>query len=88
MKYALIKAERGELLVKRACGTLRVSVSGYYAWQQRRQPTDKRSDEPDLVAQIRAVFEESRGTYGSPRVSAALRFAKQAWYATVSASLA
>lgn len=73
MKYALIEAERGELPVKRACGTLHVSVSGYYAWQQRRQPTNEQSDEADLVARIQAVFAESRGTYGSPRVSAALR---------------
>jgi transposase InsO family protein len=73
MKYALIEAERGELPVKRAYGTLQVSVSGDYAWQQRRQPTDEQSDEADLAAQIQAVFAESRGTYGSPRVSAALR---------------
>jgi len=73
MKYAFIETERGELPVKRACGTLRVSTSGYYGWQQRRQSSVERGDEDALVAQIRAVFAESLGTYGSPRVSAALR---------------
>ena len=73
MKYALIEAERGELPVKRACRTLHVSVSGYYGWQQRRHAAVEHGDEAALVAQIQAVFAESRGTYGSPRVSAALR---------------
>jgi putative transposase len=37
MKYALIEAERGRLPIQRACRVLRVSVSGYYAWRERRQ---------------------------------------------------
>lgn len=73
MKYALIATERGSLPVKRACQTLRVSVSGYYAWQQRRQRPEIDDANAALVAHIRAVFADSRGTYGSPRVTAALR---------------
>lgn len=46
-------------------------MSGYYG-QQCRQATVERGDENALVAQIRAMFAESGGTYGSPRVSAAL----------------
>lgn len=35
MRYAVIERERGTLLVKRACQLLKVSESGYYAWQKR-----------------------------------------------------
>lgn len=73
MKYALIEAERDRLPIQRACRVLRVSVSGYYAWQQRRQHAQANDADERLVAHIRAVFADSRGTYGSPRVTAALR---------------
>lgn len=71
MKYALIASERGCLPVKRACTLLKVSVSGYYAWKQQTRPVSKEQD--PLIPAIRALFEESRGTYGSPRMTAALR---------------
>jgi hypothetical protein len=41
MKYALIQAKRGNLPVQRACSVLHVSVSGYYAWQQRQHAKAK-----------------------------------------------
>jgi putative transposase len=52
---------------------LRVSRSGYYAWlhtlaQRRREPADEQ-----LLAQIRRIHEESKQTYGSPRVYRELR---------------
>lgn len=73
MSYALIQTERGVLPVERACRSLKVSASGYYAWQKRQGQPSAPSDEAELVAQITRIFEESRGTYGSPRVTAALR---------------
>jgi len=73
MKYALIQTERGGLPVERACRLLNVSASGYYAWQQRQQQPCQPNPDRELVAHIVSVFEESRGTYGSPRVTAALR---------------
>jgi len=73
MRYALIQHEGGRVPVTRACELLKVSPSGYYAWQQRQADPPKVSDETALVAQIKAIFAESRGTYGSPRVTAALR---------------
>jgi putative transposase len=72
MRYRLIQGERGVLSVERACRLLKVSASGYYAWQQRQTYPQLESDEKVLVAQISTVFEESRRTYGSPRVTAAL----------------
>ncbi|HVU11278.1 MAG TPA: IS3 family transposase, partial [Phototrophicaceae bacterium] len=73
MKYVLIQSEWGSLPVKRACQMLRVSASGYYAWPQRGTISTSASDDEPLVMQIISVFEESRRTYGSPRVTAALR---------------
>lgn len=73
MKYPLIQRERGVLPIKRACQVLQVSASGFYAWQQRRTTAKPAVEEESLVGQIISVFEESRRTYGSPRVTAALR---------------
>jgi putative transposase len=54
------------------CRVLQVSVSGYYAWRNRgasqRAQTDAR-----LVEQMRRIHADSRRTYGSPRIQAALR---------------
>lgn len=75
MRYACIQRERGVLSVERACQLLQVSASGYYAWQKRPAPSEATvsRDDTGLVATITAIFEESRRTYGSPRVTAALR---------------
>lgn len=53
------------------CRLLEVSTAGYYAWKSR--PTSERAiDDAQWVEKIRNVHAESRQTYGSPRVHAAL----------------
>jgi len=54
------------------CRALKVSRSGYYAWQRRPASAQARR-RVQLRAVIREVHEHSRRTYGSPRVSAALK---------------
>lgn len=49
-----------------------VSPSGYYAWRER-PPSRRDQADAQLLEQIAAVFEESRATYGSPRVHRSLR---------------
>ncbi len=68
MKYEFIKTHRSIFVVKKMCQVLRVSRSGYYDWSLR--PESKRSKENKvLIEEIRAIFKESRETYGSPRIA-------------------
>ena len=54
-----------------ACRVLNVSTSGYYEWLGRPEsPRETRNRELEKL--IRAIHEESRGTYGWPRVHAEL----------------
>ncbi len=53
------------------CKTLRVSASGYYAWNGR-APSARAVAIVTLQGQIREVFDASDQTYGMPRVRAAL----------------
>jgi transposase InsO family protein len=58
--------------VKRMCGGLQVSRSGYYAWRSR--PSSARAQvNAVLVERIREVHSQSRQTYGAPRIHAELR---------------
>ena len=62
--------------VRIMCRILGVSRSGYYAWG-RRAPDRQAQTDAQLLAEVRRIFTESRQTYGSPRVTAALRQAGQ-----------
>ena len=54
------------------CRMLQVSRSGYYAWRDR--PASLRQQRRDeLVRQIRRAHDQSRGAYGSPRVTVDLK---------------
>ena len=61
-----------EFEVKIMCHVLGVSESGYYAWRQR-LPNARAEANVALLAHIRRVHQDSRQTYGSPRIRAALR---------------
>jgi putative transposase len=61
--------------VKRACIMLAVSSAGYYAWKGR--PPSARTLRPGwLAGEIAQVHKDSGGTYGSPRVTAELRYGR------------
>jgi transposase InsO family protein len=65
-----MKALETEHGVSEMCRTFAVSRSGYYSWRtaQKRTPVSARIDE-----EIREVYQEHRGRYGSPRVTRALK---------------
>jgi transposase InsO family protein len=52
------------------CRMLEVSRSGYYDWKARRgqAPSKRTQRKTELLEKIKVVHEESRETYGSPRV--------------------
>ena len=72
MKYACIARHRGEFPVRLMCRVLAVSVSGFYAAQERAPSARTRRDQA-LRLQVRAAHAKSRRRYGAPRVHGELR---------------
>jgi putative transposase len=72
MRFQFIEDHQDEFPVKLMCKRLKVSPSGYYAWRGR-PPSAREMANQDLTSKIEDVFEESEGTYGSPRVYRALK---------------
>jgi transposase InsO family protein len=72
MRYEFIAAHEGEYGVKRMCQALEVMRSGYYAWRSR--PIGEREQaNRELAERIQQEHEDSRQTYGSPRIHAVLQ---------------
>ena len=59
--------ERADHPITRLCWCLRVTRSGFYAWQHRPESTHARDDRR-LKVLVRVSFEESKHRYGSPRI--------------------
>ncbi len=56
------------------CDTFEVSRSGYYDWRQRqREPGPRARQEEVLRARVVTLHEQSRETYGSPRIQKQLQ---------------
>ena len=72
MKFAFIHAEKAFFSVTTLCRLLGVTRQGYYAFAKR-PPSARLQRERSLQERVRALHAESRGTYGSPRLLAALR---------------
>src|ERR1700759_4789697 len=72
VRYAFIEAEKAFASIAWMCRRLGVSPSGFYAWR-RRPPAVRARKEKQLKLRIKASFDESRKTYGSPRVLEDLR---------------
>lgn len=70
MKYAFIQRHRQQWPVSIQCRVLGVSVSGYHAHLVRQTSATPRRHLSDtaLLAHIRAVHSQSRGSYGRPRI--------------------
>ena len=54
------------------CKVLKVSRSGYYSWSKRK-PSKRSIENQILVEHIRKIHKESKGTYGSPRITEELK---------------
>lgn len=72
MKFAFIHAEKASFPIAPMCRLFGVTRQGYYAYAGRPTP-ERRPAELALRAEVSRIHEESRGTYGSPRILATLR---------------
>ena len=65
---------KAEHSIQKLCHNLQVSPSGYYAWQKRQwDPGARAREDRQLAREVEAIHQQSRQTYGSPRVVKALR---------------
>jgi putative transposase len=72
VRYACIHRHAGAYAVALMCRVLRVSRPGYYAWRCR-PPSARACANLQLLTAIRAVHQQSRARYGSPRVTRELQ---------------
>jgi len=67
MRYAFIEAHRAMWRLPNMCRVPEVSKSGYFAWRDGRE-APRRSRDRALSVHIQAIHQQSRKTYGSPRI--------------------
>lgn len=67
MRYQFIKEHQGQHRVSVLCRVMQVGRGGYYTWLKR-PPSERARANAALTEQIKTVFEESKQTYGSPRI--------------------
>ncbi len=67
MRYQFIKEETPNFSLSALCRTMQVSRTGYYAWKDRK-PGKRQIENQTLSEKIKAIFEESKETSGSPRI--------------------
>jgi len=72
MRYKFIREHRHKFSVQRMCRVLDVTRSGYYAWEPEKLGP-RTQENQTLVEHIRKEYTDSRQTYGSPRIWAALQ---------------
>jgi transposase InsO family protein len=72
MIFLLVEQQKAEHPIATLCRLLGVSSSGYYAWR-RRVPSARTHGDAQLTTRIRQIHQDSRATYGVPRVHAELR---------------
>jgi putative transposase len=72
MRFRFIEDRRADYPVRILCDVLEVSPAGYYAWRSR--PESRRSTaNRQLVNDIKRVYRDAYGRYGSPRIHIELK---------------
>lgn len=72
MRYRFIQAEKAVYPLTLLCRCLQVARSGFYVWQKQK-PSKRAQENEVLLEQVKKIYQGSRKTYGSPRISAELR---------------
>ena len=73
MRYAFIDKHRGRWRLDFVCEALAVSPSGYYRWRKHPGGGGRYCGRDRIRSAIRLAYDESRQTYGSPRIHEALQ---------------
>ena len=73
MKYAWIDTQRPYYALTEMCPVLAVSISGYRAWKRGGKADRCRLTDVQMLALIRAIHDELKAAYGSPRMVLELR---------------
>jgi len=76
MRYRHVDAMKAAgFAVRAVCRAAEIAASSYYEWKEKEVagPSPREREEVELVAEIRAIHTESDATYGSPRMTSALR---------------
>lgn len=71
MAFEFVEREKANHAVAVLCRVLGVSSSGYYAWHARR-PSARAQENVVLTERIVRIHQQSRATYGAPRIQADL----------------
>jgi putative transposase len=71
VRYLFIEREKANHSIVMLCRVLRVSCSGFHAWRNR-APSARAREDALLSERIRTIHEQSRQTYGAPRIHAEL----------------
>jgi transposase InsO family protein len=72
VRFSFIHAEKAHFPVQTLCRVLCVTRQGYYQFVQRGVSARERAN-AELQQRVRRIFDESRQTYGSPRIMHVLR---------------
>ena len=67
-----MKVNQADYPITTMCRLLGVSTSGYYAWVDR-GPSTRDEANARLLETINGIHQQSRRTYGAPRITAELR---------------
>ena len=72
-RLRFVEAEKAQHRnVTKACELVEVSTSAFYDWRKHR-PSARALADDQLAGRIQVIFDDSRGTYGWPRVHKELR---------------
>ena len=71
MKYRFIKQQQDQMPMQQLCHLLGVSRSAYYHWQKK-GPSLRQQRNQALLPVVHEIHQQSRRTYGSPRIWEAL----------------
>jgi putative transposase len=71
VRYQFVEREKANHSIVMLCRVLRVSCSAYYAWRKR-EPSARAREDAVLTERVQIIHEQSRQTYGAPRIHAEL----------------